>query len=209
VGALDLKKELPDYFKVGTRDFALVTLPAYSYLVVDGEGDPNHSLQYAEAIELLFTVAYTLKFLSKSENDFDYVVPPLEGLWWASDPRSFARARKDDWKWTMMIMVPAAVPRSLVARAKKAVLEKRPELDLSKVRQRSLREGLSVQILHVGPYDAEGPTLARMHGEFMAQHGLAFNGKHHEIYLSDARRSSPEKLRTILRQPVKRTLRAR
>jgi hypothetical protein len=205
---IDLKKRLRDYFASSPDHFALVTLPSFDFLMVDGEGDPNTSRDYAVAIELLYGASYTLKFKGKKELGVDYVVPPLEGLWWAHDARAFITGDKSSWCWTMMIMVPAELPHSLVLSALEDYQGKKPSAPVSRVRFESLTEGLVVQILHIGPYDAEGPLLARMHDEFMPDHALTFNGRHHEIYLGDPRRTAPERLRTILRQPVKVTARA-
>jgi len=199
---VDLKKRLPDYFAVSANEFSLVRLPPCHYLMVDGEGDPNTSPDYEQAIELLYGASYTLKFLSKKEGLLDYVVPPLEGLWWADDVQTFEAGDKSSWKWTMMIMVPPQVPESLVVKSLEDFHIKKPGAPISRIRYESLNEGLVVQILHVGPYDAEGPTLARLHEEFMPDNSLTFNGKHHEVYLGDVRRTAPERLKTILRQPV-------
>lgn len=205
---IDLKKRIRDYFESSPDHFTLVTLPPFDYVMVDGEGDPNTSRDYAAAIELLYGVSYTLKFKGKKELGVDYVVPPLEGLWWAHDARAFVTGDKSSWRWTMMIMVPAELPRSLVLSALEEYQNKKPGAPVSRVRIDSLTEGLVVQVLHIGPYDAEGPLLARMHNEFMPDHALTFNGRHHEIYLGDHRRTAPQRLRTILRQPVAVTARA-
>ncbi|CAB4710090.1 unannotated protein [freshwater metagenome] len=200
----DLKKTLPDYFKASPSKFSVVKLPKFNYLMVDGKGDPNTSHSYLEAIELLYGISYTLKFMSKDELGRDYVVPPLEGLWWAKDLNSFEKREKSKWSWTMIIMVPNGITKAFATKAIKTFKEKKPEANISKIRFDSLTEGLSVQILHVGPYDAEGQVLARMHKEFMPENNYVFNGIHHEIYLGDPRKTSPEKLKTILRQPVKK-----
>lgn len=199
---VDLKKELPDSFTASADEFTVVRLPECNYLMVDGEGDPNSSNVYAQAIELLYGAAYTLKFKCKKEQLVDFVVAPLEGLWWADDMRSFETGDKDSWKWTMMIMVPPQVPEPLVTAALAEFRAKKSDAPVSRIRYESLNEGLVVQILFVGPYDAEGPTLARMHDEFMADNALTPRGRHHEVYLGDPRRTAPERLRTILRQPV-------
>jgi len=200
---LDLKKALPDYFKASSAKFAVVKLPKFNYFMVDGKGDPNKSPSYVEAIELLYGASYTLKFMSKAEKGEDYVVPPLEGLWWAENMKSFELKDKSKWIWTMMIMVPQEVSKTLVNKAFREFSGKKPAADLSKLRFDSLTEGSSVQVLHIGPYDAEGPILSKLHNEFMPENNYVFNGKHHEIYLSDPRKSAPSKLRTILRQPIR------
>lgn len=187
---VDLKKSLDSYSaRAGT--FRILDIPPSRYLAVDGAGDPNTSPAYAAALEAIFPVAYKLKFASKRELGRDYVVPPLEALWWADDMDSFTVARdKSLWSWTVLIMIPEWIPDGLLA-------------DLpGPVRVEKLAEGTVVQTLHVGSYDAEGPVLDEMHERFIPANGFAMTGRHHEIYLSDARRVAPEKLRTILRQPV-------
>lgn len=199
---VDFKKELDFLYKPSSKEFSIVTVPPLKYLMVDGEGDPNTSPDYAAAIEALYSVSYTLKFMSKKELGQDYVVPPLESLWWADDMSAFAKGRKKSWKWTAMIMVPNWITKPMVKQAAKAVGEKKENTKLAELRHETLKEGKSVQILHIGPYDKEGPMLNRMHNEFMPANGLTFNGKHHEIYMSDSRKVAPEKLRTVVRQPV-------
>lgn len=184
-------------------EFTLVEVPPMRYLAVDGHGDPNTAPEYADAIEALFGVAYTVKFRSKRELGRDLVVAPLEGLWRADDPATFVTREKSAWSWTMLISQPDWIDDALVAEAIDAVRAKGDKPALDRLRLDELHEGTCVQILHVGSYDDEAPTLARLHDEWMPQHGLTFNGDHHEIYLSDARRTAPEKLRTVLRQPVR------
>ncbi len=187
------------------REFVLVDVPPMRYLAVEGHGDPNVAPEYVEAVEALFGVAYAVKFRSKRELGRDFVVAPLEGLWRADDPSTFVTREKGAWSWTMLIAQPDWVDDALVAAAVGSARAKakgeRPGLE--RLRLVELREGTCVQILHLGSYDDEAPTLARLHDEWMPQHGLTFNGDHHEIYLSDARRTVPEKLRTVLRQPVR------
>ncbi|MEV1131150.1 GyrI-like domain-containing protein [Agromyces sp. NPDC049794] len=201
----DVKRDRRELYGASARDFAIVDVPPMTYLAIDGQGDPNTAAEYAEAVEALFSVAYTLKFRSKRELGRDFVVAPLEGLWRADDPETFVTRQKDAWSWTMLIAQPDWIDEALVVDAVAAVRAKgdrpSPALDLLHVRE--LREGRSAQILHIGSYDEETPTLARLHHEWMPQQGLTFNGDHHEVYLSDARRTAPEKLRTILRQPVR------
>ncbi|WP_110589901.1 GyrI-like domain-containing protein [Microbacterium suaedae] len=203
----DLKKALPAYRAPRGR-FEIVTVPPMRYLTVTGSGDPNTAAAYREALETLYPVAYRLKFRSKQELDHDYVVPPLEALWWADDMRFFTEARdKSAWRWTAMILVPDWIPTELVDEARRDVARTgAPSLDLLRVDD--LDEGLCVQTLHIGPYDAEGPVLERMHDDFVPANGLRMTGRHHEVYLGDVRRAAPERLRTILRQPVERISRA-
>ncbi|WP_433789804.1 GyrI-like domain-containing protein [Actinoplanes sp. CA-252034] len=182
----DFKREL-DCYSARPGRFDVVDVPNLRYLMVDGQGDPNEGTAFADAVGALYPVAYRLKFASRRLGH-DYVVMPLEGLWWADDMESFTAARdKSRWRWTLMIMVPDRVDETLVD---------------GPVRLGSLAEGRCVQTLHVGSFDEEGPTLARMHDEFIPANGLRMTGRHHEIYLSDRRRTAPERLRTILRQPV-------
>jgi hypothetical protein len=185
------------------REFVLVDVPPMRYLAVDGHGDPNTAPEYAEAVEALFSVSYAVKFRSKRELGRDFVVAPLEGLWRADDPTTFVTREKSAWSWTMLIAQPDRVDDELVAAGVEAVRAKGERPGLERLGLTELHEGASVQILHVGPYDDEGPTLARLHDEWMPQHGVTFDGDHHEIYLSDVRRTAPEKLRTVLRQPVR------
>lgn len=199
---VDLKKTLDDY-RAPRGTFEVVDLPARNYLMVDGAGDPNTAPEYAAALEALYPVAYTVKFASKRQLGRDYVVPPLEGLWWADDMEAFTGSRDAaQWRWTMMILVPDWVEAAMVAEAVAAVAAEEPPARLADVRFAPLAEGRCVQTLHLGPYAEEGPILARMHHEFIPQQGLRMTGRHHEIYLSDPRRTAPDKLRTILRQPV-------
>ncbi|GHD11087.1 GyrI-like domain-containing protein [Zhihengliuella salsuginis] len=201
-GKIDFKKSLDAYRATQDR-FRLLELPEMSYLAVDGRGDPNTSPAYADAIAAVYPLAYTLKFASKRELGRDYVVPPLEGLWWAEDMDAFTTARdKSRWEWTLMIMVPDWIEPDLYDDAVARVRAKDPPALLGDVRLVSLSEGLCVQTLHVGPYDDEAAVLESLHREFVPENGLRLSGRHHEIYLSDARRVAPERLRTILRQPV-------
>jgi hypothetical protein len=202
---VDFKKELKHLYKPSGKDFSLEDVPPMQFLMIDGKGDPNTALEYQQALEALYAVAYKLKFTSKQQLGKDYVVPPLEGLWWAEDMEAFTSMRdKDQWSWTMMIMTPEWITADLFREALTVVGKgKEPPVSLAKLRLETYHEGLSAQILHIGSYDDEAPTLARLHHEWMPQHGYTFNGKHHEIYLSDPRRVAPEKLKTVLRQPIK------
>lgn len=203
----DPKKEI-DSYRAKRGEFRILDVPAMSYLMVDGHGDPNRSPEYAEALQALYPVAYALKFASKAAGR-DYVVPPLEGLWWAEDMDAFTVAReKSAWDWTMMILVPdwlgpADVRRAVdTVAAKGAAQPKGPPERLGDVRYAALAEGRCVQTLHVGPFDGEAAVLEEMHHRFIPAQGLVLSGRHHEVYLSDPRRTAPERLRTILRQPV-------
>ena len=193
-----------ELFGPPTKDFVLVTVPKLSFLMVDGKGDPGTARSYVDAVEALYSVSYSLKFASKKQLERDYVVPPLEGLWWADDPAVFVARLRDEWRWTMMIMQPDWITESMVADAIGAIGRKKELPALPSLRFDTLHEGLSLQIMHIGSYEAEGPTLARLHNELMPSQGFTFNGPHHEIYLGDPRKTAAEKLKTILRQPVKK-----
>ncbi|HIW91633.1 MAG TPA: GyrI-like domain-containing protein [Candidatus Corynebacterium avicola] len=213
----DLKKDRADY-RARSGRFDVLTVPPTRYLMVDGHGDPNTDPSYAAALAALYPVAYALKFASKSGRTAgrtggtgrDYVVPPLEGLWWAEDMATFTSGRdKSAWDWTMMIAMPDWLGEQDATTAVDAVrasaVEKQRDAParLGDVRVDVLDEGLCVQTLHIGLYDGEGPVLEWMHNEVIPSHGLEMTGTHHEIYLGDPRRAAPEKLRTILRQPVR------
>jgi hypothetical protein len=198
----DFKKTL-DAYQAQRGRFRIVDVPDMQYLMIDGHGDPNASPTYAEAIEALYPVAYRLKFASKQELSRDYVVPPLEGLWWAEDMDSFTAARdKSQWDWTMMLMVPDWIDQAMFATAVEHARTKNRPARLDDVRLEALSEGRCVQTLHIGSFDDEAGLLAQLHHEFLPSQGLCMVGKHHEIYLSDFRKVAPEKQRTILRQPV-------
>lgn len=201
---IDLKTEYKSLYSATSKDFALIEVPSLHYLMFDGAGDPNTAPAYAQAIEALYSLSYTLKFMSKRAFDRDYVVGPLEGLWWARDMKTFVTRDKSKWSWTMMILQPDWIEKSHLCAALSEVVMKKGLPGLEKVRLERLDEGLSAQILHVGPYDDEGPVLQRLHEEWLPAQGLIETGKHHEIYLSDPRETAPEKLKTILRQPVKK-----
>lgn len=197
----DFKKSLKSLYAPSQKDFSLVDVPAMTFIKIDGAGPPGNA-QYVQACEWLYPLSYGLKFMSKKELERDYVVPPLEGLWWAQDMTAYIENRRDEWQWTLMIMQPEWITPEMFARSLAKVTDKQgtpPET----LRFESLDEGLSAQIMHIGPYSEEGPTLARLHDKFMPKQHLTWNGKHHEIYLSDPRRAAPEKLKTVLRQPVK------
>jgi hypothetical protein len=201
---VDHKKTL-DSYQARRGELRLLEVPDLQYLMVDGRGDPNSAPAFAEAVETLYPVAYSLKFASKRELGRDYVVPPLEGLWWADDMDAFTTARdKSRWAWTLMLMVPDGIGRDMVEAAVASVRAKGVPPRLDDLRLETLSEGLCVQTLHVGSFDDEADVLARIHDDFVPTNRLRLVGTHHEIYLSDVRRIAPEKRRTILRQPVVR-----
>lgn len=198
----DFKKTL-DSYKAKINVFNIIKVPKMQYLMIDGRGDPNTSQEYKDAIALLYPIAYTLKFTSKIDLAKDYVVPPFEGLWWADDMNVFMDSNdKTQWKWTAMLMVPDWITQDMFEAAKHKVAAKGDFKNLDKLRLETLQEKDCVQTLFVGPYSKEGPTILKMHQEFMPANNLKPVGKHHEIYLSDPRKVAPDKLRTIIRQPV-------
>ncbi len=213
----DFKAEQPELYRPSSKAFEMVDVPRMTFLMVDGRGDPATSAAYHEAIEALYSVAYTLKFAGKSEGR-DFAMLPLEGLWdspavrkalegvteenaWI---RAFKAADRHAWEWTAMIRQPSWVTSGMVRDAKATAGAKRALPALDRLRLEPFREGLSVQILHVGPYADEAPTLARMHTGYLPENRLVEAGRHHEIYLGDPRRTAPARLKTILRQPVRR-----
>jgi hypothetical protein len=201
-GKRDLKREL-DQYQAKRGEFRVLEVPPTRYLMADGHGGPD-SADYADALAALFPMAYGLKFGSKRELGADYVVMPLEALWSADDPRVFATREKSAWDWTAMIMTPDWITRDLFDGVVEAIARKDAPASLGKVRLATLEEGLSVQVLHLGSFEAETPLLTELHERFLPEHGLAPTRRHHEIYLSDYRKVAPEKLRTIIRQPVVR-----
>jgi hypothetical protein len=201
---IDFKKELKHLYNPSKTAFSVVDVPAMHFLMIDGHGDPNTAPAYAEALEALYAVAYGLKFMVKRQEGLDYVVPPLEGLWWMEDMAEFSLETKQEWDWTMMVMQPEWVTSTLVEEACTEVARKKSPVALPGLRFEPYHEGLAVQILYIGPYDEEAPTIARMHA-FAEEKGYTLRGKHHEIYLSDPRRTAPEKLKTVIRQPVRKT----
>lgn len=199
---IDLKKDLKHLYSPSAKEVSVVDVPPMDFLMIDGSGDPNTSQEYAEAIEALYALAYALKFkVKKSKVAIDYAVMPLEGLWWTDDPAQFSMSNKANWKWTAMIMQPKYVTADLFAGALAEVKKKKDLTALDRVRFESYHEGLSAQIMHIGHYAAEERTIAKLHS-LVEESGYKLNGRHHEIYLSDPRKSAPEKLKTVLRQPI-------
>lgn len=197
----DVKRELKDLYAPRNTTWALVDVPELRYLAIDGHGDPNTSPAYAAAVEALYATAYTLKFASKASGR-DFVVGPLEGLWWADDLTVFTRRAKDAWNWTMLLHLPGWLTDEQVEDARQAAMAKKKLAAIAEVGPLTLREGRCAQVLHVGSYDDEGPILATLHEEFLPANDLRESGHHHEVYLGDPRRTEPAKLKTVLRQPV-------
>lgn len=198
---IDYKKELKHLYKPSSKNVEMVEVPSMNYLTIDGQGNPNTSIDYKNAVEALFSVSYTLKFMvKKGEWKVDYGVMPLEGLWWVDDMAQFDANKKDDWKWTLLMMQPELITKEMVERAIGEVRKKKNPPVLDKIKFESFTEGKAAQIMHIGPFSEEGPNIQKVH-EFITINGHKLSGKHHEIYLSDIRRAAPEKWKIIIRQP--------
>ncbi|TWT18424.1 GyrI-like domain-containing protein [Luteimonas wenzhouensis] len=197
---IDLRRELRHLYAASTKEVVEVRVPALRFLMVDGRGDPNTEPAYAEAVEALFSVSYAAKFMLKKAGGPDYAVMPLEGLWWVDDHAVFAADDRARWRWRMMVLQPDFVGDALLEAAIAQVRAKKALPGLDRLRLEAFTEGRCAQVLHVGPFSAEGPTIARVH-DFIAGRGR-LAGRHHEIYLSDVRRADPAKWRTIIRQPM-------
>jgi hypothetical protein len=199
---VDLKKDLKHLYQPSAKDVVKVEVPAFQFLMIDGTGDPNTSRKYSEAVEALFSVSYTAKFMmKKGAQKLDYAVMPLEGLWWSDDLSAFITNDRSKWQWTMMIMQPDFVEKQVIQAAIAEVKRKKALPATDALRLEIFAEGSCAQILHIGPFSEEGPTIQRVH-DFIATHS-ALAGKHHEIYLSDIRRADPRKWKTVIRQPMK------
>jgi hypothetical protein len=200
---IDYKKELRSLYSPSSKEISIVDVPAMNYLMIDGKGDPNTAREYTEAIEALYALSYTIKFMIKKGSvNVDYGVLPLEGLWWVPNMDEFSVNRKDDWLWTAMIMHPKIVTKEISHEGIESVRKKKNLAAIEKIRFESYTEGKCAQILYFGPYKDETLTIARLH-DFIAEKGYKRTGKHHEIYLNDPRKTAPEKLKTIIRQPMK------
>ena len=199
---IDLKKELKQLYNPSAKEIGVVDVPDMNFLMIDGQGNPNTSPEYAAAMEPLFGVSYTLKFMVKKQQGVDYGVLPLEGLWWMDDMTQFSAERKDEWKWTAMIMQPKYVTAEDVKLAIEQVKKKKNPASLPKLRFECLHEGKAAQIMYFGPYANEGPTIQKIHA-YIKANGHSLSGKHHEIYLNNPTTTAPEKLKTIIRQPMK------
>jgi hypothetical protein len=200
---VNFKKDLAELYNPKNTEWELVEVPAMIFLMADGKGDPNTSKDYSDALEALYNIAYAIKLMSRKTLGRDYVVPPLEGLWSADDPAVFSEADKGQYQWTMIIMQPDWITQTMFSAAMAAAKTKQHLRALSKVRFERYNEGTSLQLLHVGSYDDEAPKLKHLHNEYLPAHNLTFNGRHHEIYLSDPRKTAAAKLKTILRQPIR------
>ncbi|EDY81956.1 hypothetical protein VDG1235_1576 [Verrucomicrobiia bacterium DG1235] len=200
---VDLKKDLKELYRPSSKEVSVVEVLSMNFLMIDGIGDPNTSKDFERAMETLYPLAYGLKFMSKlGEVAKDFVVMPLEGLWWADDMSAFAEKRRDEWKWTLMIMQPDFITREMFDEAVETVRKKKSPALLDLARFESFDEGAAAQIMHIGPFDEEGPSVERIHAK-IEELGKKRALKHHEIYLSDPRRTAPEKLKTVLRQAMR------
>ena len=199
---VDLLKELKDLYKASVQGVTFLEIPKMKYLMIDGKGDPNANPVYKDSVQALYSLAYAVKFfIKKSQQAIDFKVMTLEGLWWVNDMNQFSIEKKDDWKWTMMILQPDLITDQLVDAMRNQVIEKKGLPHVNKVRFETYSEGLCAQILHFGSYSTEGANIAKLHNA-IAEKGYKRVGKHHEIYLNTPLKTAPDKLRTIIRQPA-------
>ncbi len=201
---IDFKKTLKGLYQPNSKEVVVVDVPEMQFIMIDGVGSPGDSQEYQDALAVLYPVAFKTKFLSKAKGK-DYVVPPLEGLWWADDMKDFTEENRDKWKWTMMIMQPDWITQEMIKEAITITSDKKPELSelLPKLRLEKYTEGKTAQIMHIGPYSEEGPTVQKVH-KFIQKKAGKFDGhsnKHHEIYLSDPRKANPATMKTVIKQP--------
>jgi hypothetical protein len=197
---IDLKKELKEFYNPTSKEITLVDVPEMNFIMIDGEGAPE-SEQFAKSIEALYPIAYGIKFGLKKTDGTDFGVMPLEGLWWADDMSDYdpVKGDRNKWKWTLMIMQPKFVTEEMFEKAKEEAKKKKGTGLFDSVRFMPYKEDKSAQLMHIGPFSAEGPNIQKIHAK-IAEVGK-LQGKHHEIYISDMRRTAPEKLKTVLRQP--------
>lgn len=202
---IDLRKQLKHLYQPSAKEVSIVDVPPMNFVMIDGVGAPE-SPACQDAMQALYGISFTLKFGVKlgkyGRKKYDYPVMALEGLWWVNADRFSWDVPRDQWRWTLMIMQPDIITSDLVEAARADAIKKKPSGALSQVRFESFHEGLCAQIMHLGPYSAERPTVDRLH-QFIVDSGHQLIGKHHEIYLGDPRRAKPEKLKTVLRQPMK------
>ena len=204
MGKLDLKKDLKHLYQPSAKEVTIVDVPAMNFIMFDGKGDPNTSPIFQEVTHILYGLSYTLKFMVKKGHlELDYAVMPLEGLWYLENGYNFDLNAKDQWLWTLMIVQPDFITSDMVEEARVEVITKKKLERAANARFTTYPEGLAAQIMHIGPYSAEEPTIARIH-DFIATNGYELVGKHHEIYLGDPRKTKPENLKTVIRQPIKK-----
>jgi hypothetical protein len=200
--ATDFRKQVGALY-TAPRDPVVVRVPVLKYLMITGRGDPAKGKEFGEAVQALYTLAYTLKFSGKpGSRQREMPVLPMEALWWMAGRKGWStNAPRSAWRWQAMLAMPGFVTEAMLAKVRKDALAKKPMPSLRKVHLKAWKEGRCAQVLHVGPYAAEGPTIKRLH-EFIREQGHRLAGRHHEIYLSDPGRTSPKNLKTILRQPM-------
>lgn len=198
---LDLKKDLKHLYNPPSKQVVEVVVPPMQFIQIDGAGDPNDSPTFQAATETLYGLSYSLKFTSKKTLGIDYGVMPLEGLWWLDEGIFDLDIDRSHWRWTLMIMQPDHITPELFAGAVRALREKKNPANLDAARFVRFDEGLAAQVMHIGPYSTEMPTVERVH-QFIEAAGYRPRGKHHEIYLSDPNRAAPDKMKTVLRQPM-------
>jgi hypothetical protein len=205
---LDLRKKYKHLYQPSAKVVEVVEVPLFQFAMIDGKIEPGHgpgsSPAFQQALEALYGISYTLKFASKlrKENPLDYTVMALEGLWWVENDE-FDINRPENWHWTAMMLQPDHISVDMYQEGLEQLRKKKPSLALDKIRFETFQEGLSMQIMHIGPYSEEPATIAKMDA-FARENGYRLRGKHHEIYLGDPRRAAPEKLKTVLRHPVER-----
>lgn len=201
---IDYKKTLKHLYQPSSKEVQIVDVPPMNFIMIDGEGDPNTAKDYQDALESLFAVSYAIKFMIKrGSTQIDYGVLPLEGLWWSDNMSDFTSGNKDKWKWTSMIMQPEYVTVEIFKEAIEQVRKKKNPVAIQKLRFEKYDEGKAAQIMHIGQFSEEGPTIEKIHN-FIRDNGCKLIKKHHEIYLSDIRKTASEKLKTVIRQPIKR-----
>jgi hypothetical protein len=199
---IDLLKNMKGFFTASSKEINFLEVPKLVYLMIDGHGDPNTNQLYKDALQALYSLAYSIKFdIKKGQQHIDTKVMPLEGLWWVEDMREFSVEKKADWDWTMMILQPEMVTQEIFEENKRQVLKKKGLTLVEKIHLDAYKEGLCAQILHLGPYIKEGPTIVQLHAA-IHEKGYQLRGRHHEIYLNTPLRTEPEKLKTIIRQPI-------
>ncbi len=203
---IDYKKDFKYLFSPSAKEPEIVEVPDFKYIMIDGKGYPGTSKDFQDKIQVLYGLSYTIKFMLKLDkiDPLDYTVPPLSGLYYADDMKVFVEeGRREEWEWTVMILQPDRVTEAIFEKAKEQLVRKKNLPFIDKAYLQIYKEGLSAQIMHLGPYDQEAPTIEKLHTFFQSK-GYTFNGKHHEIYLSDPRRGKPEKIKTVIRQPIKK-----
>ena len=194
--------DLKELYAPSAAHPSIVEVPPFKFLIVDGAGDPNTTAAFQDAIQALFPLSYGIHFALKKAG-IESRVRPLEALWWADEKGDFLEIAQGLWRWTAMMVQPDQVTPDLLEKVRAEAQRKKPNPSLAKVRLETFDEGLAAQVMHIGPYSAEKPTIDRLRA-FIAEQGFRPRGKHHEIYIGDPRRSAPEKLKTVVRQPVGR-----